>query len=129
MPPKVTTALKPTGLDFFDPATVTGSPLASLTVARYGRLIAVRLFSVTPLTILGHLPIDHLVTDSVALPGRDGFAVTLSVSLLDLQVIVKTEPRATVTLVRLARLAVSTAPFLTAGPPFFPIVRTGLATA
>src|SRR5215813_9027105 len=88
------------------------------------------LFSVTPdgAPLSEQRPNVCPVTDSVALPGRDGFPVTLAVNELDLQVAVK-EPRAKLALARLARLAFSTAPFLTAGPPFFPIVSTGLAAA
>src|SRR5215472_856540 len=65
----------------FDPNTVTGKPLASLTVDRYGSLVTVTVTLVTGtggFTALHPLTVSF-VTDSVAVPGRAGFAVTLLV--------------------------------------------------
>ncbi len=88
-------------------------------------------FSVTPLTggSSAHLPNVCVVTESVALPGFDGLAVTFALNVLVLQVAENVVPSAKLTLVFFTRPAFSTAPFLTAGPPVFPTVSTGLDAA
>src|SRR5215472_15030960 len=111
----------------FVPETVTGSPFLSLTVALYGRLSALMLPIVRPVTLVVHLAMLSAVTDSVAVPRASGFLTTLALKLDDLQVTVIAEvpdPITNFAVVPFARLAFRTAPVLTAGPWTFLMVST-----
>src|ERR1700689_229714 len=73
--------------------------------------------------LIVHLPMDCAVSDSVAVPLAFGFLVTLVLKPAVLQLRLN-RLVANTAVVPLARLALSTAPVLTAVPPALLMVRT-----
>src|SRR5450756_1476199 len=121
--PTDTVKLVSSGLALLRSLTLTGCPFASLTVTLNGRLATVTLPTATPLTLIVHLPKVCAVSDSFAIPGVAGLLVTFEVTADLVQVSFPSEVLKTAA-EPFARLALSTAPGLTTGPPTFPVVST-----
>src|SRR5262249_18940296 len=100
------------------PLTVTGSPFLSLTAELYGRLSAFVGLTVAPMKLIVHVAMLSAVIDSVAVPGAVGFLTALAVKLDELHLMVRLRlpVSANTAFVPFTRLALSTAPGLTAVP-------------
>src|SRR5258706_11252902 len=126
--PAFTVTVSSSGKALLRPLMCTGFPLASLTVALYGRLRTLWLLMVTPLRLILQPLKVSAVIDSLAVPGLAGLVTTFAVKVDLVQVRV---PRLFLKTTDLpfARLAFRTAPGLTAVPPTFPVVSTWTGAA